>query len=144
MRQWILGTLNAPDSAECAQRVKPIAEVLRVFPRRPARKSAALTLAAVGQTLREAQAIDWFGLSKPVRGLFGGKFVTGKNGINFTLTRYSDAPGVVLGGKITFVNIGPPATYKGTIKVSGSAAVAGTLKVSKNGRVSSATGASLR
>jgi hypothetical protein len=35
-------------------------------------------------------------------------------------------------GKITFVDIGPPSTYKGTIKVSGPAATAGTLKFTKN------------
>ena len=140
VRQWTLGTLSAPDSAECVERVKPIAKVLRRFPRRPPRKTAALTLAAVGQTLREAQAIDWFGLSKPARGLTGGKFATGKNGISFTLTRYSDAPGVVLSGKMNFVDIGPPATYKGTIRVSGSAALAGTLKIAKNGKITGVLG----
>ena len=35
-------------------------------------------------------------------------------------------------GKITFVNVGPPISYKGTVKISGSAAVAGTLTFSKN------------
>jgi pimeloyl-ACP methyl ester carboxylesterase len=140
VRQWTLGTLNAPDNAECVQRVKPVAKVVRVFPRRPARKTAALTLAAVGQTLREAQAIDWFGLSKPARGLFGGRFVTGKNGVSFTLVRYSDAPGVVVSGKIAFVNIGPPSTYKGTVKVSGSAVLPGTLKIAKNGTITGILG----
>jgi pimeloyl-ACP methyl ester carboxylesterase len=140
VQRWILGTLNAPDSAECAERVQPIAKVLKVFPKRPARKTAALTLAAVGQTVREALAIDWFGLSKPARGLYGGKFTAGKDGVSFTLARYSDAPGVVLNGKITFVDIGPPSTYKGTIKVSGSAALPGTLKIAKNGKITGALG----
>jgi pimeloyl-ACP methyl ester carboxylesterase len=138
VRQWILGTLNAPDRAECQDRVKPIAKVLRVFPRRPARKAAALTLTAVGQTLREAEAIDWFGLPKQASGLFGGKFVTSKNG--FTLARYSDAPGVLVSGKIKFVRVGPPSTYQGTVKVSGSAALAGTLKIAKNGKISGVLG----
>ena len=138
VRQWILGTLNAPDRAECQDRVKPIAKVIRVFPRRPARKAAALTLAAVGQTLREAEAIDWFGLPKQASGLFGGKFVTSRTG--FTLTRYSDAPGVVVSGKVKFVNVGPPSTYQGTVKVSGSAALAGTLKITKNGKISGVLG----
>ena len=35
-------------------------------------------------------------------------------------------------GKISFVDIGPPSTYKGTVKVSGPSAVAGTLTISKN------------
>jgi pimeloyl-ACP methyl ester carboxylesterase len=138
VRRWILGTLNAPDRAECQDRVKPIAKVIRVFPRRPARKAAALTLAAVGQTLREAEAIDWFGLPKQASGLFGGKFVTRRTG--FTLTRYSDAPGVLVSGKIKFVNVGPPSTYQGTVKVSGSAALAGTLKITKNGKISGVLG----
>jgi pimeloyl-ACP methyl ester carboxylesterase len=138
VRLWILGTLNAPDRAECQDRVQPIAKVLRVFPRRPARKTAALTLTAVGQTLREAEAIDWFGLPKQARGLFGGKFVTSRNG--FTLTRYSDAPGVLVSGKIKFVSVGPPSTYQGTVKVSGSAALTGTLKIAKNGKISGVLG----
>jgi pimeloyl-ACP methyl ester carboxylesterase len=139
VRQWILGTLNAPDQAQCIQRVKPLAKVVKVFPKRPARTAAA-TLAAVGQTLREAEALSWFGLSKPGRGIFGGKLTVGKNGVDFTLARYSDAPGVVVSGKVKFVDIGPPSTYKGTVKVSGSAAVAGTVKITAKGQISGVLG----
>ena len=63
-----------------------------------------------------------------------------KNGFDFTVTRYSLAPGVLISGKVTFVDIGPPSTYKGTITVSGSAAVAGKLKVAKNGRITGTLG----
>jgi pimeloyl-ACP methyl ester carboxylesterase len=144
VRQWILGTLNAPDRAECANRVQPLAKVLGTFPRRPARRTVAQTLAAAGKTVREAEATSWFGLSASAgfaaRGLYGGKLVSGKNGLDFTLTRYSVAPGVLVSGKITFVDISSSSTYKGTIKVSGSAALAGTLKIAKNGKVTGTLG----
>jgi len=139
VRQWILGTLDAPDQAECSQRVQPIAKLVKVFPKRPAR-TAAKTLAVAGQTLREAEATWWFQFSSVARGLYGGKLTPAKSGVAFSLARYSAAPGVLLTGKISFVDIGPPSTFKGTVKVSGSAAVAGTLKVSKNGRITGTLG----
>ncbi|HMI28056.1 MAG TPA: alpha/beta hydrolase, partial [Gaiellaceae bacterium] len=144
VRQWMLGTLNAPDRAECAKRVQPLAKVLGAFPRRPARRTVAHTLAAVGKTVREAEATSWFGLSSSARfaarGLYGGKLVNARNGLDFTLTRYSVAPGILISGKITFVDISSSSTYKGTIKVSGSAALAGTLKIAKNGKVTGTLG----
>jgi pimeloyl-ACP methyl ester carboxylesterase len=139
VRQWILGTLNAPPEAECVERVKPLAKVVKVFPKRPARSLGA-TLKTVGQTLREAEATYWFQSSKTLRGLNGGKLVISKDFGSFTLTRYSAAPGVLLSGKITLVDIGPPSTFKGTLKVSGSAAVAGTVKVAKNSRMTATLG----
>jgi hypothetical protein len=141
VRQWILGTLSAPDRAECAERVKPLLKVLGAFPRKPARRTAAETLKVVGKTVREAQA-SWFQLtsSTTLRGLYGGKLVAAASGLSFTLTRYSLAPGVLVSGKVTFVDIGPPSTYKGTIKVSGSAAVAGSLTIAKNGKITGRLG----
>jgi TAP-like protein len=142
IRQWILGTLNAPDRAECADRVKPLAKVVGAFPRRPARRIAAQTLAVVGKTLRDAEAISWFGPASGfvARGLYGGKLVTSKSGLDFSLTRYSTAPGVLVSGKITFVDIAASSRYRGTIKVSGSAAVAGTLKVAASGKITGTLG----
>jgi pimeloyl-ACP methyl ester carboxylesterase len=133
-RSWILGTLNAFKQASCP-RVPPLGKVLSRFPARPAKKTPAATLAAVSRTVREAEAswlqIIFSSATFTPRGLYGGKLVVGK-GLGFTLTRYSVAPGVLVTGKITFVNVGPPITYKGTVKISGSAAVAGTLTFSKN------------
>jgi pimeloyl-ACP methyl ester carboxylesterase len=141
VRQWMLGTLNAPDRAQCANRVLPLAKVLTTFPRGPAHRTASQTLAVVGKTLREAEATFWFGAGRfTARGLYGGKLVNSRNGRAFTLTRYSLAPGVLIGGKVSFDDIGPPSTYRGTITVSGSAAVAGTLKVGKNGRLTGRLG----
>jgi pimeloyl-ACP methyl ester carboxylesterase len=140
VRQWILGTLNAPKQAECVRRVQPVAKVVKVFPKRPARATVASTVAVVGQTLREAQATWWFFLPRPARGLYGGKLTTTKSGDSFTLARYTAAPGVLVSGKLTLADIGPPSTFKGTVKVYGSAAVAGTLKVAKNGKLTGTLG----
>jgi len=139
VRQWILGTLNAPDQAQCAERVKPLAKLVKAFPKRPPRTTAR-TLAVAGQTLREAEALWWFQLPSRLSGLNGGKLVPSRNGLTFTLTRYSLAPGVLLSGKVSFVDIGPPSTFKGTVKVFGSAAVAGTLKLAKNGKLTGTLG----
>ena len=137
VRSWILGTLNAPKEAECARRVQPLIKILGAFPRRPQRTAAA-TLAAVGKTIRDAQAtwIDMFGPSNVEHGLYGGKLTAPKNGgTSFRLTRYSLAPGVFVTGKIRFATLGPPTKYKGTIRVSGPAAVAGTLTITKADRI---------
>ncbi len=91
------------------------------------------TLALAAKTLREAEA-SWWQLNPPatsLRGLFGGKLVQLKKGDGFTLARYALAPGVFVTGKVAFADIGPPATFKGTVKVFGPRAVAGTLKLSK-------------
>ena len=142
VRQWILGTLDAPDRAQCRDRVQPLSKVVTTFPRRPTRRTAFGTLAAAGKTLREAEAISWFGESAGfvARGLYGGKLVTTKSGLDFTLTRYSAAPGVVISGKIKFADIAASSRYNGTIKVSGSAAVAGRLTVTKAGKISGTLG----
>jgi pimeloyl-ACP methyl ester carboxylesterase len=139
VRTWILGTLNAPDDAECVARVKPLATVIKKFPRRPARKTVALTMAVVGPMLREAEATDLFFPSHTVRGLYGGKLVPLPTG-DFRLVAYSDAPGVALSGRITLVAFDAPSTFKGTIKVSGSAVLPGTLKVAKNARITGTLG----
>jgi hypothetical protein len=54
------------------------------------------------------------------------------SGNGFTLTKYVLSPGVSISGKIEFDQLGPPSTYKGTVKVSGPAAAAGTLKFTQN------------
>jgi hypothetical protein len=133
VRAWILGTLVAPTLASCP-RVLPIVKVLTTFPRAPSRPSVQTTVAVAAKALREAEAA-WWQLNPPastMRGLFGGKLVQLPKGDGFTLTKYALTPGVFITGKIEFVGIGPPSTYKGTIRISGPAAVGGTLKISKN------------
>jgi pimeloyl-ACP methyl ester carboxylesterase len=141
LREWILGTLNAPARAECSQRVLPISKVVTAFPRAQARRTAAQTLAVVGKTLREAQATFWFGGEGfRARGLYGGRLATAGNGLAFTLTRYSLTPGVLVSGRIRFIAIGPPSTFQGTVTISGSAALAGTVTIAKNGRITGRLG----
>jgi pimeloyl-ACP methyl ester carboxylesterase len=135
VRSWILGTLVAPTQAACP-RVPPLVKILGAFPGRPGSPTVKSTLAIASKALREAEA-TWLQLlfssaEFAPRGLYGGKLVTAKNGNGFTLTRYSIAPGVFVSGKLTLQDIGPPSTYTGTVKVSGSAVVAGTLRVTKN------------
>jgi pimeloyl-ACP methyl ester carboxylesterase len=134
VRAWILGTLQSPTLASCP-RVPPIVKVLGTFPRAPARPSVKSTLAIAEKALREAEAAWWqlAPSASTLRGLFGGKLVTRKDGGGFTLANYALAPGVLISGKVDYVDLGPPSTYKATIKVSGPAAVAGTLKFAKNG-----------
>ena len=135
VRAWILGTFVAPTQAQCP-RVPPLVKILGALPAKPAKRTVEATLAAATKTMREAQA-TWLQLlfsttNFTPRGLHGGKLANTSNGDGFTLTRYSLAPGVLLTGKINFVDLGPPTTYKGTVKVSGPAAVAGTLSFTKN------------
>jgi pimeloyl-ACP methyl ester carboxylesterase len=134
VRAWILGTLNAPTRAMC-RRVPPLSKVLTAFPARPARRSVQSTLAIASKAVREAQASWLQALFSPTnftpRGVYGGR-VANAGGEGFRLTRYSIAPGVVVSGKISLVDAGPPFNYRGTVRVSGSAAVAGTLRFSKN------------
>jgi pimeloyl-ACP methyl ester carboxylesterase len=144
VRRWILGTLVAPTQAMCSPRIQPLVKILGAFPRRPASRTPKATLAVVSKAVREAEA-TWLQLlfsstSFVPRGLFGGKLVSAKNGNGFTVTRYSIAPGVLISGKIAFVDVGPPSTYRGTIQVSGAAVLSGTLRISKNNRVTGTLG----
>jgi hypothetical protein len=143
VRSWILGTLVAPTQAACP-RVPPLMKILAAFPRRPAKPSVQSTLATASRAVREAEAtwlqILFSSVSFNPRGLYGGKLVSTKSGDGFTLTRYSIAPGVFVSGKLTLADLGPPSTYQGTIRVAGSATVAGTLKFTKKNRVTGTLG----
>jgi hypothetical protein len=95
------------------------------------------TLAVASKAVREAEAtwlqLAFSSVTFTPRGLYGGKLVstTGGEG-GFTLTRYSIAPGVFVSGKLTLADVGPPTMYRGTVRVSGPAAVAGTLRFTRN------------
>lgn len=143
VRAWILGQLQAPTQAACP-RVQPLVKVVTAFPSGPAKPTAQSTLTIAGKTLREAEAtfLQLLFSTNPLtpRGVYGGKLVNTKAGDGFTLTKYALAPGVLLSGKISFVDIGPPSTYKGTVKVSGRGAVAGTLRITAKGAISGTLG----
>jgi pimeloyl-ACP methyl ester carboxylesterase len=135
LRAWILGTLNAPTRAMCPG-VPSLVKIVRAFPKGPARPTPATTFSVAKRTLREAQATWLQVVFSPdqfqPRGIYGGKLVSAKQGLAFTLTRYSIAPGVFVSGKVTFSTVGPPIVFKGRVRVSGSAATAGTLRITKN------------
>jgi pimeloyl-ACP methyl ester carboxylesterase len=143
VRAWILGQLQAPTQAACP-RVQPLAKVVGAFPAKPAKPTAQSTLTIAGKTLREAEATFLQMLFATTqftpRGLYGGKLVNSKAGDSFTLTTYALAPGVFVSGKISFVDIGPPSTYKGTVRISGRGAVAGTLTITAKGVISGKLG----
>jgi pimeloyl-ACP methyl ester carboxylesterase len=143
VRAWILGTLTAPVQAMCP-RVAPVMKILRAFPSRPARPSVQSTLAAASKAVREAEA-SWLQVllssaSINPRGLYGGKLVSAKSGDGFTLTRYSIAPGVFVTGKLSLVDFAPQSTYRGTVRVTGPAVVAGTLRFTAKNRVTGTLG----
>jgi pimeloyl-ACP methyl ester carboxylesterase len=134
VRRWILGTLPSFRQAACP-RVPPVGKILGAFPGRPA-KTAKATLTAATRTLREAES-TWLQIvlssaSFVPRGLYGGKLVPASQGLSFTLSRYSAVSGIQVSGKVAFIPGGLPLAYKGKIRVSGSAAVGGTLTFSKN------------
>ena len=136
VRSWILGTLGAPMRASCPA-VAPLMKVLGSFPKRPAARSVRSTLAVASKAVREAEAtwlqLAFSSVTFTPRGLYGGKLVSITSGEGgFTLTRYSIAPGVFVSGKLTLADVGPPTMYRGTVRVSGPAAVAGTLRFSKD------------
>jgi hypothetical protein len=113
-----------------------VSKILRAFPHRPAKPAVKATLAAASKTVREAQATWLQIVLSPAafapRGLYGGKLVLAKQGLSFSLSRYSAVSGIQVTGKITLVPGGLPLLYRGTVRVSGAAAVAGTLKFSND------------
>ncbi len=135
IRRWMTGTLGPFKQASCP-RVPPAAKILGVFPHRPAKRTVKSTLAAASKTVREAEA-TWLQIvlspaALAPRGLYGGKLVLAKAGLSFTLTSYSAVPGVTVTGRVDFVPGGLPLLHKGTLRVSGPAALAGTLTFSNN------------
>jgi hypothetical protein len=66
--------------------------------------------------------------SKPViPGVYGGSLAAGQREI--TLTRYADALGVTLTGKLRLTSTNLPLKFQGTVTVSGASAANGILGV---------------
>jgi pimeloyl-ACP methyl ester carboxylesterase len=128
VRNWIL--LDDPLRSTCPRSPAIVATVGRLPSTKP-RRGAGPTLAAVLTTVREAQAA-WLqalfssGSVKPA-GLYGGRIAA--NSLGFTLARYSTVRGVLLSGRLGVAGTGLPVGARGTVRVSGPAAVAGTLRL---------------
>ena len=92
------------------------------------------TLVVAAKAVRDAEA-SWVqavlsGVTPA--GLFGGSLVVSQSGAAFTLKAYSIVPGVRLGGKLSVAGPGFPIGFKGTLRVSGPKAAAGTIHVSRH------------
>jgi pimeloyl-ACP methyl ester carboxylesterase len=128
VRNWSVG---GAIPASCP-RVPPLVRTLGAFPAANGRLSPAATATVAVATIREALAA-WLQLGfssepPPIAGLYAGKLVPGSD--SFKLTRYAVAPGVELTGTLRIALGGPPLTVNGSLRVAGSAAAAGTLRVS--------------
>jgi pimeloyl-ACP methyl ester carboxylesterase len=90
------------------------------------------TLVAVARTVRDAEAtwIQTPGGAVP-GGVYGGRLVPTSDG-GFRLTNYSSVRGVRVTGKLSLRAGGPPFTFGGTLKVSGSSAARGNLRLVGN------------
>jgi hypothetical protein len=125
-RDWILGN-SIPSTCP---RVPTLVKVVGPFAKRATR---AATLALAGRSIREASAtwLDALFASQPLvlRGPYGGTVVPLRSQLGFTVTKYSLAPGIAITGKLLASAKSFPLGISGTIRVSGAASLAGTLKV---------------
>jgi pimeloyl-ACP methyl ester carboxylesterase len=133
VQQWIL--LDRVPAATCP-RVPLFTKVLTVFPRRAVGPSSRGTVALVAKTVREASAswfLPWFsGKTFSPAGLYGGKLTPAKTGLQFTLSSYAIVPGLRVSGTLKRSGSAFPFAWKGTLKVSGAQAAAGTVRVTPN------------
>jgi hypothetical protein len=124
VRLWMTGGTPASQCARPAPLLRPIP----AFPAPTVRKtpfSAQATYSIAAKTLAEAEA-SWLGSSsRVVPGLYGGKLSAAQR--EFTLTRYSIAPGVTLSGKVRLRSTTPPFGFQGTLTVGGRSAADGIL-----------------
>ncbi len=127
VRQWIRGA-SLPRTGSCP-RVPPVVKTVTAIPK-AAKRSAAATGALVAKTVHEAEAA-WgeaiFNGAPSTVGLYGGKVAATSTGLS--MTGYALVPGVVVNGKLAFIPGKLPLGFTGTVRVSGSKAVAGTLEV---------------
>jgi hypothetical protein len=91
------------------------------------------TLAAVKQSLGEAEAGWLTSNGYPIGGVYGGR-LTSLSGSSFKILSYSDVPGLKLSGTLKLnpssdASGSPLGVLRGTITVSGSHAAHGTLSV---------------
>ena len=130
VRNWSVGGAVPPSCPRGHALVAPLGP----FPAAKTPISPPATASTVAATIREAVAA-WLqvGLSpnpQTLAGLYAGKLVPGADG--FRLTRYAIAPGVELTGSLKIVRGALPFTVDGTVRVAGSAAAAGTLRVASS------------
>jgi TAP-like protein len=124
VRTWMLG--GAPP-AQCS-RSAPLLRPIPALPAPTLRKkpwSATATYNIASKAIAEAEASWLLATSPVIPGLFGGKLSAAQR--EFTLTRYSIAPGVTLSGKLRLVSTKLPLGFQGTLTVGGRSAANGIL-----------------
>jgi pimeloyl-ACP methyl ester carboxylesterase len=129
VRYWVLGLLVR----SACPRPPTLVRTVPILPRRHARHTRSSTLAAAAKTLSEAEA-GWLmttSSSSALRpaGLYGGKLVPATRGRAFKLVHYSAIRGLRLSGTLSAPAGRFPFAFKGTVRVSGRNATAGTLHV---------------
>jgi pimeloyl-ACP methyl ester carboxylesterase len=124
VRTWMLG---GPISGQCPRS----APFLAPIPALPAAglphkaRTALATYSIASKTLSEAEAAWLMGAEPVIPGAYGGRLAAGQR--EFTLTRYSAAPGVTLTGKLRLTSTNLPLKFQGTVTVAGASAANGIL-----------------
>jgi pimeloyl-ACP methyl ester carboxylesterase len=139
VRNWLNGALPP---ASCP-RVPAFENPIGALPKASPNRSVSATAIDVAKTVREGEATALLILfssgSISPSGLYGGYVTSNVLSLGFTLTRYSTVPGVRVSGKVKLSVQTVPLALRGTIRVSGPAAAAGTLQLS-HGRLSGTLG----
>lgn len=125
-RAWILGQTSAGQCAKPRAYLQPSP----AFPAANAKKplTPAATFAAANAAFGDAVGMWLFTFGAPgevIPGIYSGRLVVNQEG--FRLDRYSVTPGVVLTGRVTLKDVGPPLVFEGTVTVSGKNAAPGLL-----------------
>jgi pimeloyl-ACP methyl ester carboxylesterase len=124
VRLWISGGTPASQCARGAPLIRPI-PALPAGAKRKTPWNATATYAIAAKTIAEAEA-TWIGAgSETVPGVYSGKLTAGQR--EFTLTRYSIAPGVTVSGRIRLTSTTLPFGFQGTVTVGGKSAANGIL-----------------
>jgi pimeloyl-ACP methyl ester carboxylesterase len=124
LRIWMTG---GPIPAQCPRSAPLLAPIGALpppgLPRRT--RTAAATYAIAAKTISEAEAAWLMGSEAVIPGVYGGRLASGQR--EFTLARYTAAPGVTLTGKLRLTSTNLPFKFQGSVTVSGASAANGIL-----------------
>jgi pimeloyl-ACP methyl ester carboxylesterase len=133
LHDWLDGIVPAPT----CPRAPALENVMGAFPRTSPRKDPSTTALVAARTVREGEATWLQFLSFEPAGLYGGSVGDAPRG--FRLTNYAIVRGVQVTGTLKITPGKFPLVLSGTIRVSGAAAVSGSLRIS-HARVSGTLG----
>lgn len=133
LRNWLDG-ITPPSTCP---REPPLENPIGLFPRASPSKNPSATVLDTAKTVREAEATWLQFLGFEPAGLYGGSVGDASRG--FRLTNYSVVRGVQVTGTVNFKPGKFPLVLSGRVRVSGSAAASGSLRIT-GGRVSGTLG----